>query len=486
MATLAANSTGADKDLTSQVALDTLELVSDAWVAPLVELTNLASSAATITFGWQIDSGSINVFSVAKSPASSTSITEQLAKIYLQAGEVLTIYAQSTNSGDNDADYDITWTHAAITLDDASVQAVVDGITPELMTESDVESAVADAVLVTPANKLATDATGRVTVDDKTGYALTEDYDAAKTAAKAGDKMDLVDAPNATAVTALQSGLAEKTDLPTNFSDLAITETTGLVSVDKTGYQLASDGLALVTAWTVDITGDISGSVGSVIGGINTGSGTITTLDGLDTAQDAQHAVTQGKIDTVDNVVDAILVDTGTTLPGILGTPVDTIAADIAAIEAGGGLDAEGVRAAIGLASANLDTQLEAIDSNVDAILVDTGTTLPGTLVTIASYIDTEVAAIKAKTDNLPASPAATGDIPTTEQIATALLAAGDVDGFTIEQTLKLCLAALAGKLSGANGTTITIKAADDSKERIVATVDSNGNRSSITLDADG
>jgi hypothetical protein len=49
------------------------------------------------------------------------------------------------------------------------------------------------------------------------------------------------------------------------------------------------------------------------------------------------------------------------------------------------------------------------------------GTT--GKLVTdIAGYIDTEVAAIKAKTDNLPASPAAVGDIPTAIQNADALL----------------------------------------------------------------
>jgi hypothetical protein len=45
----------------------------------------------------------------------------------------------------------------------------------------------------------------------------------------------------------------------------------------------------------------------------------------------------------------------------------------IAATEGGGGgLDAAGVRSAIGLASANLDTQLSTIDTVVDAILVDT------------------------------------------------------------------------------------------------------------------
>ena len=44
-----------------------------------------------------------------------------------------------------------------------------------------------------------------------------------------------------------------------------------------------------------------------------------------------------------------------------------------------------------GLATASA---LATVDSNVDAILVDTGTTLPATLATIASYIDTEIATL--------------------------------------------------------------------------------------------
>ena len=43
---------------------------------------------------------------------------------------------------------------------------------------------------------------------DGTGVTLTAAYDAAKTAAQAGAQMDLVDAPNGTAITAIQSGLA--------------------------------------------------------------------------------------------------------------------------------------------------------------------------------------------------------------------------------------------------------------------------------------
>lgn len=45
-------------------------------------------------------------------------------------------------------------------------------------------------------------------------------------------------------------------------------------------------------------------------------------------------------------------------------------------------------------------------NTSIAAILEDTGTTLPATLGTIAGYLDTEITAIKAKTDNLPADPA--------------------------------------------------------------------------------
>lgn len=65
------------------------------------------------------------------------------------------------------------------------------------------------------------------------------------------------------------------------------------------------------------------------------------------------------------------------------------------------------------------------------------------------------------------------------------ILAGGDVDGFTVEQSLKLLLA-LAGKLSGAGTGTEVFRAVDDSKARITATVDASGNRTAITYDATG
>ncbi len=70
----------------------------------------------------------------------------------------------------------------------------------------------------------------------------------------------------------------------------------------------------------------------------------------LDLILDARAS--QASVDTVDSNVDAILVDTGTTLPASLST----------------------------------------IDSNVDAVLVDTGTTLPATLATIDGNVDSILA----------------------------------------------------------------------------------------------
>lgn len=81
----------------------------------------------------------------------------------------------------------------------------------------------------------------------------------------------------------------------------------------------------------------------------------------------------------------------------------------------------------------------------------------------------------------LDAGFAALNDISTAD-----VLASGDVDGYSIEETLKLTLAALAGKLSGAATTTVTIRSADDTQNRITATVDGDGNRSALTLNTAG
>ena len=73
-----------------------------------------------------------------------------------------------------------------------------------------------------------------------------------------------------------------------------------------------------------------------------------------------------------------------------------------------------------------------------------------------------------------------------TTAIANAVLAAGDIDGYTLEESLKICASILAGTVSGAGTDTVTFRAVDDSKDRIVATVTGQGNRLSVTIDTTG
>lgn len=65
------------------------------------------------------------------------------------------------------------------------------------------------------------------------------------------------------------------------------------------------------------------------------------------------------------------------------------------------------------------------------------------------------------------------------------LLDQEDVEtGLTLRQALRLITAAVGGEVSGGGTTTITFRnAVADDVERIVATVDSNGNRTAITYD---
>lgn len=117
----------------------------------------------------------------------------------------------------------------------------------------------------------------------------------------------------------------------------------------------------------------------------------------LDLILDARAS--QASVDTIDGIVDAILLDTaeigaaGAGLTALASAAnlatVDTVAdaikvktdqltftvanqVDSNALSGGGGLDAAGVRAAVGLASANLDTQLGDLPTateNADALL---------------------------------------------------------------------------------------------------------------------
>jgi hypothetical protein len=116
--------------------------------------------------------------------------------------------------------------------------------------------------------------------------------------------------------------------------------------------------------------------------------------------------------------------------------------------------------------------------------------------------VSSNVSAIKAKTDNLPSDPAglaalalahgsgswATATSVTVSDKAGFKLASDGLDAVTVEsglnarQSLSLIAAAAAGVLSGAATTTVVIAGAGVATTRVTATVDADGNRSSVVL----
>lgn len=148
------------------------------------------------------------------------------------------------------------------------------------------------------------------------------------------------------------------TDLPANFADLAITLTTGLVSVgtnnDKSGYSI---------------------------------SGTLTTLDALDTAQDSQHATTQSAIGALNDL--------------------DSTAAQAAAAAALTAYDPptkaeldSGLAALNDPTAAAIRAEIDANSTQLAAIIADTGELQ--TDLTNGGRLDLLIDAIKAVTDSLP------------------------------------------------------------------------------------
>ena len=128
-------------------------------------------------------------------------------------------------------------------------------------------------------------------------------------------------------------------------------------------------------------------TVGSVLGSVGSVSAAVTTDSASRTASqaDVSALATAAAVSTIDSNVDAVLVDTGTTLPATLSTvegKVDTVDGNVDAILVDTGTTLPATLSTI-------EGKVDTVDSNVDAVLVDTGTTLPATLSTMAGKIDT-------------------------------------------------------------------------------------------------
>lgn len=156
--------------------------------------------------------------------------------------------------------------------------------------------------------------------------------------------------------------------------------------------------------------------------------------------EDATAHQTQG---TFGQAIGDPVLDTDT-IWGMANTNLDAaVSTRLASASYTAPLDAAGTRTAVGLASANLDTQLADLPTNAE---------LATALGTADDAVLTQVALVKAKTDLIPASPAATGDIPTAD--ITAIKAKTDSLAFTLAGKVDANIEAVNGAAITGTGST--------------------------------
>lgn len=219
---------------------------------------------------------------------------------------------------------------------------------------------------------------------------------------------------------------------------------------DSTGALVAMAGSPVVRVYKHGSTTEDADGV-TLVEGFDSRTGLHTVA--IDTSADGTFYATGN---------DFYVVLTAGTVDGV--SQVGTVLAQFSlGNRASGGLDAAGVRSAVGLASANLDTQIAGVNTNVDAAETAVLAKLPSALVggkidsnvsawrgtepgnvdsngflpanvaavngnttralTFATDLDNgTLAAVKAKTDNLPTDPADASDITSSfSSIASAL-----------------------------------------------------------------
>lgn len=202
----------------------------------------------------------------------------------------------------------------------------------------------------------------------------------------------------------------------------------------------------------------------------------ITTLTGRLTSGRATN------LDNLDATVSSRLATAGytapdnagiTTLTGRLTAPratnLDNLDASVSSRSTYAGGDTAGTTTLLARLTSGRAANLDLLDVAISVV---------------AQYIDTEVTAIKAKTDNLPASPAAVGSAMNLDAAAVdAIMDELVTSTRTMRQILRLLAAAAGGKASGLDTNAPKYRNPEDTKDVITSVTDASGNRTSVTLD---
>lgn len=382
--------------------------------------------------------------------------------------------------------------------------------------EVKVASLAANAITAT---SIAADAITAAKVADGTIDAATFAAGSINAAALAADAITAAKL-HADVTTELQAGLATAAALATvdGIVDDILVDTAeiGAAGAGLTAINLPNQTMDIVG----NITGNLSGSVGSVTGAVGSVTAGVTLAasavqaiwDALTSALTTVGSIGKLLVDNINATISSRLASASYTAPPTVGQIADQVweeaiadhsgtvgstAEQLAAAGAAGDPWATALPGAYGAGTAgkivgdNLNATVSSRASQVSVDDLPTNAELTTALGTADDAVLAQVALVKAQTDLIPASPAAVGSAMTLtsgerDSIAAALLDLANAieTGVTLRGSQRLMLAALAGKLSGAAGTTVTFRnAVADSKDRIVATVDASGNRTAITAD---
>jgi hypothetical protein len=242
---------------------------------------------------------------------------------------------------------------------------------------------------------------------------------------------------------------------------------------------------AVWAAATRTLTGIVSASVtntGSIANQVwlqTTRSLTATDTTGISTAVWAQatRSLTTGSNITAQATVDTNAISTAVWAEATrsLTTGSNIVASatvDTAAISTA--VWAEGTRTLTGIVSASV--------TNTGSIANQVWLQTTRSLTTATQSVDAPAIA----TAVWNASGRTLTSIDTTA-IATGILDAvnGIETGITLREAMRLMTAVLVGRVSGAETATITFRDINNTKNRVVATGDNSGNRTSITIDPD-
>lgn len=205
-------------------------------------------------------------------------------------------------------------------------------------------------------------------------------------------------------VVTLTTTTTNLTNAPTNGDFTAVMKTslnsaTPAVTVsDKTGFKLASDGLALITAWTVNVTGNLSGSVGSVTAGVTVTTNNDKTGYALSGTQtfNVTGNITGNLSGSVGSVTGAVGSVTGA-VGSVTGNVGGNVTGSVGSVAAGGIVSSSFAAGAINAAAIATD----AIDA--DALKADAVTEIQSGLATASavSGVQTDVDDIQ---NRLPAA----------------------------------------------------------------------------------